>query len=75
LIARKDRLSEPQRARRDLYWKGVIHYREQQLDLALATFQESREKYGADGAVDFYIRRIEQIQRGLPTLDWGTSRL
>ena len=33
------------------------------------------EKYGADGAVDFYIRRIEQIQRGLPSLDWETSRL
>ena len=44
-------------------------------DKALSAFQESREKYGADGAVDFYIRRIEQIQRGLPTLDWGTSRL
>ena len=75
LISRKDRLSEPQRARRDLYWKGVVYYREQLLDKALATFHETREKYGADGAVDFYIRRIEQIQRGLPSLDWGTSRL
>ena len=75
LIARKDRLSEPQRARRDLYWKGVVYYREQLFDKALATFQENREKYGADGAVDFYIRRIEQLQRGLPALDWGTSRL
>jgi adenylate cyclase len=75
LIGRKDRLSEPQRARRDLYWKGVVYYREQLLDEALATFHESREKYGADGAVDFYIRRIEQIQRGMPALDWGTSRL
>jgi class 3 adenylate cyclase len=75
LIARKDHLSEPQRARRDLYWKGVVYYREQLLDHALATFHEAREKFGADGAVDFYIRRIEQIQRGLPSLDWGTSRL
>ncbi|MEQ1853553.1 MAG: adenylate/guanylate cyclase domain-containing protein [Chthoniobacteraceae bacterium] len=75
LIARKDHLSEPQRARRDLYWKGVVYYREQLLDQALATFHEAREKFGTDGAVDFYIRRIEQIQRGLPSLDWGTSRL
>jgi class 3 adenylate cyclase len=75
LIARKDHLSEPQRARRDLYWKGVVYFREQLLDKALATFQETRERYGADGAVDFYIRRIEQIQRGLTSLDWGTSRL
>jgi adenylate cyclase len=75
LIARKDRLSGPQRARRDLYWKGVVYFREQLFDKALATFHEAREKYGADGAVDFYIRRIEQMQRGLPSLDWGTSRL
>ena len=75
LITRKDRLSEPQRARRDLYWKGVVYYREQLLDQALAAFQETRETYGADGAVDFYIRRIEQIQRGLPSLDLGSSRL
>ena len=75
LITRKDRLSEPQRARRDLYWKGVVYFRGQLLDQALAVFQEAREKYGADSAADFYIRRIEQIQRGLPTLEWGTSRL
>jgi adenylate cyclase len=75
LITQKDRLSEPQRARRDLYWKGVVYFREQLFDRALATFQETREKYGADGAVDFYIRRIEQMQRGLPVLEWGTARL
>ncbi len=75
LITRKDGLSEPQRARRDLYWKGVVYFREQLLDHALATFQETREKYGADGAVDFYIRRIEHMQRGLPVLEWGTARL
>ena len=75
LIAHKDRLSEPQRVRRDLYWKGVVYFREQLLDKALATFREVRDKYGADGAVDFYIRRIEQMQKGLPSLDWDTARL
>lgn len=75
LITRKDQLSEPQRARRDLYWKGVVYFREQLFDRALAAFHETREKYGADGAVDFYIRRIEQMQRGLPVLEWGTARL
>jgi len=75
LLTAKDRLSEPQRARRDLYWKGVVYYREQLLEKALATFREARDKYGADGAVDFYIRRIEQMQRGLPSLEWSTARL
>jgi len=75
LIAEKDGLSEPQRARRDIYWKAVVFFRENLLDRALATFQETREKYGTDGAVDFYIRRIEQMQQGLPVLGWGNSRL
>jgi class 3 adenylate cyclase len=75
LITRKDQLSEPQRARRDLYWKGVVYFRENLLDRALVTFMETREKYGADGAVDFYLRRIEQMQAGLPALGWGNSRL
>ncbi len=75
LIAHKDQLSEPQSARRDLYWKGVVYFRENLLDRALVTFMETREKYGSDGAVEFYIRRIEQMQQGLPALGWGNSRL
>ena len=75
LIAQKDSLSEPQRARRDLFWKGVVYFRENLLDRAFVTFMETREKYGADGAVDFYLRRIEQMQQGLPALGWGNSRL
>ena len=75
LIASRDQLSEPQRARRDLYWKGVVYFRGNLLDRALVTFLETREKYGPDGAVDFYVRRIEQMQQGLPALGWGNSRL
>ena len=75
LITHKDQLSEPQRARRDLYWKGVVFFRENLLDRALAAFRETRERYGSDGAVDFYIRRIEQMQQGLPVLGWSNSRL
>ena len=63
------------RDRRDLFWKGVVYFRENLPDRALATFREAREKYGTDGAVDFYIRRIEQMQQGLPVLGWGNSRL
>ena len=75
LIAHKDQLSEPQSARRDLYWKGVVYFRENLMDRAFVAFTETREKYGDDGAVDFYLRRIEQMQKGLPTLGWGNSRL
>jgi class 3 adenylate cyclase len=75
LITHKDQLSEPQRARRDLFWKGVVYFRENLLDRALVTFMETQEKYGSDGAVEFYIRRIEQMRQGLPALGWANSRL
>ncbi len=75
LITHRDQLSEPQRARRDLFWKGVVYFRGNLLDRALVTFMETREKYGTDGAVEFYIRRIEQMQAGLPALGWANSRL
>ena len=75
LIAHKDQLSEPQRARRDLFWKGVVYFRKNLLDRSLATFMEAQEKYGTDGAVEFYIRRIGQMQAGLPALGWANSRL
>lgn len=75
LITHKDQLSEAERARRDLFWKGVVYFRENLLDRALSVFEETREKYGTDGAVDFYIRRIKQMQQGLPALGWGDSRL
>ncbi len=75
LITHRDLLPEPQRTRRDLYWKGVVFFRENLLDRALAAFRETRDRYGSDGAVDFYIRRIEQMQQGLPVLGWNNSRL
>ena len=75
LIAHKDHLSEPQRARRDLFWKGVVYFRKNLLDRSLVTFMEAQEKYGTDGAVEFYIRRIGQMQAGLPALGWANSRL
>jgi hypothetical protein len=75
LITHRGQLSEPQLARRDLFWKGVVYFRENLLDRALVTFMETREKYGTDGAVEFYIRRIEHMQQGLPELGWGNSRL
>ena len=61
--------------RRDTFWRAVIRYREQTWDEALALFHSARSPGGADGPVEFYIRRIEQLRAGLPALDWNTARL
>ncbi len=75
LLALRDVLSFEDLERRDLFWQGVIHYREQLWDDALGLFHSARSANGADGPVEFYIRRIEQLRAGTPALDWSTARL
>lgn len=75
LLALRDVLSFEDLERRDLFWQGVICYREQLWDEALGLFHSARSSSGADGPVEFYIRRIEQLRIGTPTLDWTSARL
>jgi adenylate cyclase len=75
LLALKDVLSFEDLERRDLFWQGVIYYREQLWDDALGMFHSARSSSGSDGPVEFYIRRIEQLRAGTPALDWSNSRL
>lgn len=75
LLARRNGLSEEALERRNTFWRAVIRYREQTWDEALALFQCARTPDSTDGPVEFYIRRIEQLRKGLPALDWQTARL
>ena len=75
LLALRDVLSFEDLERRDLFWQGVIHYREQLWDEALGLFHSARSSSGADGPVEFYIRRIEQLRSGVAALDWTSARL
>lgn len=75
LLALKNVLSFEDLERRDLFWQGVICYREQLWDEALGLFHSARNSTGADGPTEFYIRRIEQLRAGAPALDWTTARL
>ncbi len=63
-------------ARRDLFWTGVIFYREKRLADALAKFSQARSMIPyPDGPLDFYIHRIKQLQHGNATTDWETARV
>jgi hypothetical protein len=75
LLALRNVLSEDDLERRDLFWKGVVYYREQLWEDALGLFHGARNPNGADGPVEFYIRRIEQLRSGTPALDWTSARL
>lgn len=75
LLAPRNILSEDELARRDLFWKGIVYYREQRWDEALTLFYSVRAANGSDGPVEFYIRRIEQLRAGLPALDFIHAKL
>jgi adenylate cyclase len=75
LLARKSTLSDAQLAKRDAFWKGVLYYRKEDWDEALAHFAMTFSPETPDGPLEFYLRRIEQLRDGSQTLDWGGNRL
>ena len=75
LLGMRNVLSFEELERRDLFWTGVVYYRSQLWDEALDVFYSARAPKGADGPVEFYIRRIEQLRTGLAALDWNSARL
>jgi len=74
LLALKNVLSEEELMRRDLFWKGVVCYREQRWNEALDHFHSALTFNGADAPLAFYIRRIEHLRTGTPALEWESAR-
>jgi len=74
LLALKNVLSEEELHRRDLFWKGVVCYREQRWNEALDHFHSALTLNGADAPLAFYIRRIEHLRTGTPALEWESAR-
>jgi len=75
LMAMKDVLSAEELKKRDLFWKGIVYYREQQWEDALEYFQSSLTMTPADAPVEFYIRRIEHQRTGTPLVEWENARI
>lgn len=74
LLAPKNVLSSDELHRRDLFWKGIIYYREQLWEDALDHFRAALPGNGFDTPLEFYIRRVEQLRAGLPQLEWQQTR-
>lgn len=75
LLARRNSLPDDALNRRDLFWKGIIYYREQLWDEALDHFRAALPADGIDAPLEFYIRRTEQLRDGLPSLEWTQPSL
>ena len=75
LLGLRNSLPDDVLARRDLFWKGIIYYREQLWDDALEHFRAALPAEGIDAPLEFYIRRTEQLRDGLPSLEWTPSNI
>lgn len=76
LLGLKESLTKEELHRRDLFWEGLIYYRERRLDKALERFQTARDLNGNDAPLEFYIRRIQRLQGNGPSSEpsWKTAR-
>jgi adenylate cyclase len=71
LLGMRNTLPDDALQRRDLFWKGIIYYREKLWDDALDHFRAALPSQGIDAPLEFYIRRTEQLRDGLPALEWS----
>ncbi len=75
LLGLRNSLPDDALNRRDLFWKGIIYYREKLWDDALDHFRAALPSEGIDAPLEFYIRRTEQLRDGLPALEWTQTTL
>ena len=76
LLGEPQDLTPEELARRDLFWTGVIFYREKRLGDALQKFSQARPPGDEpDEPLEFYIQRVKQLQHGNATADFETARL
>ncbi len=75
LLSAKDGLDQDAATRRDIFWKGIIYFREQLWDQALKCFYEALPSEGEDAPVLFYIKRTEHLRAGSPIRELENIRL
>ena len=63
-MALKNSLSPERERSRDLYWKGVIHFRERKWEEAIRAFSSARIAGIPDRVLDHYLERVERARRG-----------
>lgn len=70
LFAKKGELPEMQKALISQFSVGLIHYRSQRWDSAIAAFQQCLTILPEDSPSKVYIKRCEELKRNSPPEDW-----
>lgn len=68
VLAPKNMLSEERERSRDLFWKGIIFFREGDWDKAIAAFASARILGIPDKVLDLYLERVDRARRGADSL-------
>ncbi len=76
LLGEPKDLSPDELSRRDLFWTGVIFFREKRLADAMGKFAQARPADNkTDAPLEYYVNRIRQLQNGRGAADFETTRL
>jgi class 3 adenylate cyclase len=75
LLARKQTLSDEDLLRRELFWKGILYFREAKWDQAIEQLRLAAAGDSSDGPIEFYLRRIDQLRNGVPLLEGTYGRI
>lgn len=76
LLAPKDRLTLEEADRREVFWKGVVLFRERRWDEAAVHFEAIlADADFEDGPSRFYLDRIAHAREGIQALDWDSVKL
>lgn len=67
-LAPKQTLSAERERSRNLFWRGVIFFREQEWEKAVEAFTATRILGIPDKALDLYLERIDRARRGVDEL-------
>jgi len=60
LLAQSSNFPDEDRARRDLFWQGVIYLREKRFEEALEHFSRARVPGAGDGPAEFFVARAQE---------------
>ncbi|MCG8599998.1 MAG: adenylate/guanylate cyclase domain-containing protein [Verrucomicrobiales bacterium] len=83
LLSTPDAFSEEERTRRDLFWEGVIRFREKEYEKALDILSHARRPGEDDGPLEFFLEKCQaglagenvQPDDGKPNSEDGHARL
>lgn len=76
LLGHRATFTDEEKAKRDMFWKGVVYYRERRWDDAISCFEAARDNTPGDEPIDYLMDRIKQMRGSkVEALEWSNAQI